>query len=169
MAKLLFVKCLTPDQPTVDELSQSKVRSHAAKVTLLRRRSTGGTITSLRDGNSDPFGSLAVVMTPRIIYAINFRRDYYIPACPFSREPAWATCRGQHKDDNIAIHKELSELRKPGSANAFVLHLVSIQARVESNDRGWKRDMLRLKIESVNAVQKVIMYGKSQDAANAIQ
>jgi hypothetical protein len=165
-ADLCFIDCLTPTTPRANSKSIAKARSHTAKRFWRKRCLSPGLLAIQPNGNSDPLGSIATPLTARIAYAINFRKTQYVPACPFSRTPLSAV----HRQDTrtTVIRKELSELNKPNSAKAFILHLVSMYARISNNDVEWRQEILRLRVDSVNIVRKAIEHGIHQDVTNAI-
>lgn len=163
-----FIDCLTPDKPRNDDKSQTRARSHAAKVSFRNRHMTGGLTKVLLKGNSDPFQALPILVTPRIAAAINFRKSYYVPACSYSCYPSWSVLKGNQQTTDVVIHRDCAQLSNTDTAYAFILYLVSIQMRLSSKDDGWRNESLKLKADTLKALRKNIVSDLQQEAASTI-
>lgn len=165
-----FVDNLTPNKRKRDENSHnlSKARAHAAKASLRNRYGPIASPTSLLGGNSDPFHSLPIRVTPRIASAIKFRNVHYVPSCSYSCHPTWSVSKGTHYTMDIAIHKECLQLSRPFTAPAFALYLVTIQGQLLDKDRCWKDETTKLKIDAFSSLRKDLVRRMPQEVACTI-
>jgi len=126
------------DDPSADQTHPRRMQATAAV----------GPLTILRRGNSDPFESLAVSVTPRVNEIMSFVKDYFLPACYVTDSPAWIRAFGADKewDDSVEV------LREECCAPAFMLTYMTIMANMSQGDV-LVTEQLTLKGKSTSALR----------------
>jgi hypothetical protein len=170
--KILFLRTIPVGRSRREqELARSAALSHAAKVSHRRKKEkeksqtqqesliVGGPLTILPGGNSDPFESLAVRVTPRVNEVISFVRDYFLPASYVTDSPAWIRAFGADKEwlDSVAV------LRDECCARAFMLTYTTIIANLTRSDE-LNLEKLNLKGKSSVALRARIQKSPEGDA-----
>lgn len=156
--KILFLRTIPIGSSRREqELTRSTALSHAAKVSHRRRKekeksqiqpeplTLAGPVTILQGGNSDPFESLALRVTPRVNEVISFVRDYFLPASYVTDSPAWIRAFGADKEwfDSVAV------LRDECCARAFMLTYITI---ISNLTRNGELNLEKLDLKSKSAV-----------------
>lgn len=85
--------------------------------------------TILQKGNSDPFESLSITVTPKVNQVLSFFRDTYLPINYATQSTTYYRSFGAHQewDDGIAL------LSTESSAQAFVTAFLSLLAKLNPN------------------------------------
>ena len=108
-------------------------------------------LTILQKGNSDPFESSAVRVTPEIAEIMCFFKDYYLPTSYGTDAKAWFRPYGAHKQwcDTVAL------LNSRSCGPAFLLTQATLMANL-SQSRSRKAELLSLKGDSFKALRSSI-------------
>jgi len=171
--KILFLRTVPIGSSRREkELVHSAALSHAARVLHRRKKEKEklqaqkeslaivGPVTILREGNSDPFESLALTVTPKVNEVMSFVRDYFLPASYVTEAPAWIRTFGADKE----WYDSVETLHNECCARAFMLTYTTIIANLVRSDE-LNFEKLNLKHESSVTLRAVIRKSPQGDLA----
>jgi hypothetical protein len=114
-----------------------------------------GPLTILRKGNSDPFKSLAIAVTPRVNQVISFVKDVYLPAF-YVTDTTTDTMTDTKFYRSIAAHNEWDEdimvLSAESSAQSFIYAFLTAMGKFSHND-AFATDIYIAQRRSYNTLQ----------------
>ena len=171
------------------ELENSLARSHASRFAHERLQakrgsprgsassspSTGGEsveerqkdaaplpLTILRKGNSDPFASHSVEITPRINEIIAFFGAYYVP---IAHQPHTFSSFSSDIEQKTVIHA----LQHSASAPAFILHLLTLMAnQPSSSSKDFKQIQLEVRNQTLLSLRSNIHLALASPYSDAV-